>query len=630
MFQHWHAQCKTCLFILIGLLLAGSAASAEDDIIPFNSERWDLGPGSRVVEHLGRSALTGGAELKDVIFRNGVVEVDIAFSSGRNFPGISFRKQDAANFEEFYVRPHKSGQPDALQYTPVFNGLSAWQLYHGEGFTAARTIPTGKWVSIRMEISGTRGQVFFGEGKRPALVIPDLKHGETEGGLALKVTGAPGLAHFSNFRFFPDDNLKIDAPAAAPSPTGMLTEWELSRPFKFNAIDKKRYPDADTLSGMDWRTIRSEPSGLVNISRWAVKGPVVPDSILARTIIQAQEAGSMDLQFGYSDQVSLFLNGELLFFGTSIFRQRDPFFQGLVGLFDAVRLPLKPGGNELLLIVSESMGGWGFMCRNLDAVEMAEGVQPAWELAYRLSYPETVLYDRPRDVLYVTNLYSDGRQHLSRLSPDGKILDREWVTGLNRPTGLAAAGDTLYVVERAGLAEIDIPTAAVVNRYPFPSPGFPNDVAVDESGRMYVSDGQKRCVYRFEDGAWSSWLKGPELAQVNGLHFEAGRLYLGCGSDFTLKWVDTGSAELRLTTLTSLDRGAIVDGIESGENGSLLVSDFNGKVYRVSPDGAKTRLLDLTATGKTCANFAYIPEKKLLVIPTLTDNRILAYRIDDR
>jgi len=34
-------------------------------------------------------------------------------------------------FEHFYIRPHQSGNPDANQYTPVFNGVSAWQLYHG-------------------------------------------------------------------------------------------------------------------------------------------------------------------------------------------------------------------------------------------------------------------------------------------------------------------------------------------------------------------------------------------------------------------------------------------------------------------------------------------------------------------
>ena len=72
------------------------------------------------------------------------------------------------------------------------------------------------------------------------------------------------------------------------------------------------------------------------------------------------------LEFGYSDKVSIFLNRRILFTGDSSFRSRDPLFLGVAGLNDAVYLPLQKGENELLLIVSESMGGWGFISRLTD------------------------------------------------------------------------------------------------------------------------------------------------------------------------------------------------------------------------------------------------------------------------
>ncbi len=67
---------------------------------------------------------------------------------------------------------------------------------------------------------------------------------------------------------------------------------------------------------------------------------------------------------GYSDEVSVFLNGKILFRGRSAQNFRDPGFLGIVNPEnDAVYLLLKKGSNELLLAVSELGGGWAFICR---------------------------------------------------------------------------------------------------------------------------------------------------------------------------------------------------------------------------------------------------------------------------
>ena len=70
------------------------------------------------------------------------------------------------------------------------------------------------------------------------------------------------------------------------------------------------------------------------------------------------------LYLGYSDEVSVFLNGKILFRGRSAQNFRDPGFLGIVNPEnDTVYLPLKKGSNELMLAVSELGGGWGFVCR---------------------------------------------------------------------------------------------------------------------------------------------------------------------------------------------------------------------------------------------------------------------------
>jgi len=612
--------------ILFGLILMSVFSYGTEETVSFDSERWQLGPASRIEEFLGRKALTltGTAFLKDVEFENGVVEVDLAFKEGRFFPTIIFRRQDEANFEEFYVRPHKSEQPDALQYTPSFNGLSAWQLYYGDGCTNAWTFSPNEWIHIKLEIAGTQARVFIGEEKSPALVINDLKLGRTKGGLGLKVTGPIGLAYFADFKYRHDDSLEFEPPVKTETPFGMIAEWELSQAFEYSFLDLKSYPPQDILKKVEWKSVSSEPSGLVNVSRYIRKGPVVPGIVLARTTIPADRKKLMELQFGYSDLVSVFLNGRLLFWGYSVFQSRDPFFQGRVGLFDSLFLPLEKGDNELLLVLAESMGGWGFMCRDGSAVYQDKSLTELWRLSHELSYPETVLYDEGRDVLYISNYISDGTQCLSRVKLNGEIENREWIKGLIRPTGMAIHRDKLFVVERANLAEIDIHSGEIIKRHAAPSPGFMNDIAVDSEGSIYVSDGQRGQILKFSGGQFSTWKSGAELIQVNGLHYSNGKLYAGFSSDASLRSIDLSSGEI--TTVAKLDPGAVVDGIETDEKGNILVSDFNGKVYSVSPEGKKSLLLDSTAPKHYCANFAYIQGKNLLIIPTLSDNRIIAFK----
>ena len=49
---------------------------------------------------------------------------------------IHYTKLYEANYENFYIRPHQSGNPDANQYQPVFNGSASWQLYYGPEYAA--------------------------------------------------------------------------------------------------------------------------------------------------------------------------------------------------------------------------------------------------------------------------------------------------------------------------------------------------------------------------------------------------------------------------------------------------------------------------------------------------------------
>ena len=89
--------------------------------------------------------------------------------------------------------------------------------------------------------------------------------------------------------------------------------------------------------------------------------------LYAKTSIDSAREQVKKLDIGYSDDVSVFLNGKILYRGRSAQAFRDPGFLGIINPEnDAVYLSLKKGRNELVLALSELGGGWGFICRLTD------------------------------------------------------------------------------------------------------------------------------------------------------------------------------------------------------------------------------------------------------------------------
>jgi sugar lactone lactonase YvrE len=299
-----------------------------------------------------------------------------------------------------------------------------------------------------------------------------------------------------------------------------------------------------------------------------------------------------------------------------------------VGLFDTLYLPLERGDNEILFTVVEAFGGWGFICRDGGYEFRDDALEEIWQITSRLNHPESVVYDSERDVLYVTSFGQfspPGRQFVSRVRPDGTLEDLEWVSGLTRPLGEVIHDDRLYVVERATLTEIDLETGEIAARYPFPEPVFPNDVAVDANGNLYVSDSGKHVIYRLSGEEMEVWLGEDHVRQPNAV-FSYGRWLL---------WGNNGSHDLKKVDLETLEVEVVahlgpgpIDGIKLDRHGNYLVTQFTGRLLRVTPEGEVTKLLDTTAKGINLTDFDYVPDQGLLIIPTLRNNRLLAYRFD--
>jgi sugar lactone lactonase YvrE len=619
-----------CALVALTVALPAPEAGAQEGVIDFDSDRW-VKRNAEVVEHAGRRSLAGFAYLDGVELSNGVIEVDVIVPEAgvRSYPGIVFRLESERDYERVYLRPHRAPlYPDAIQYTPVMNGIAGWQLYNGEGFTAAAVIPAGEWVHLRLEVAGEQARLWLGDAEEPALAIHHLKRGASTGSVGI-MGPTDGTAYFSNFTYGEDAGLAFDPVPEPGMPPGTITEWEISQAFTLGDVDLEVPPARQEGLAIEWSRVEPDHTGLVDVARYTGRLGREPDCIFARTTIEGDAGDVVRLEFGYSDAISIFLNGKLLFTGSSAYTQRDPSFLGVIGYFDAVYLPLREGDNDLSVIVTESFGGWAFMCRDGNAVFTADGVAGTWEAGGLLT-PECVAYDPARGVLYVSNFdgYQRagpvGAQYVSRVSLTGEVTEPRWITGLAMPTGMAVSGGTLYVVERASLVEIDIESASVVARHPIPDARFPNDVAVDGAGRVYVSDSAASVIYRFADGAFEAWLDSGEVSSPNALLVDGGALLVGSTGDRRLKSIDLETREV--STVAEFPPGNI-DGIQVDGHGGYLVSQWEGVVYRADRTGSAERILDTTVAGENCADFAYVESERLLVVPTFRGDRLAAYRL---
>src|SRR5271167_464324 len=384
--------CSALLFSALGICARSqdqqankvNSQSPRTLSIPADSTRWDLQGQAKVAEYQGRKCLLldgGAAIVKDFEMRDGVIDVDVSTPASRGFFGFYFRMtDDGANTELVYLRQHKSGRPDAMQYTPVLNNGRNWQIYNGPGFTGAVDIPKDVWFHLRLEVLGAQAKLYVKDMDKPALVINDLKSGIQKGQVALyDLTGA---TYFSNFeiRTTPDAPWERHLP---PMAQGTLIKWSLSPSYDALARNLERPLTPAESDVIPWQDVEAEPPGLVVIYRYReAPHPKVSFQgdfskrlepqpgmkvVYARTSIDSDRDQVKKLYIGYSDDVSVFLNGNILYRGRSAQGFRDPGFLGIVNPEnDAVYLPLKKGSNELMLAVSELGGGWGFICRLAD------------------------------------------------------------------------------------------------------------------------------------------------------------------------------------------------------------------------------------------------------------------------
>ncbi len=334
-------------------------------------------PKARIEMLGGREALrltTAMSFRRDIELQDGTIEFDLWSTGERAFAYIHFRMQSEGESEAIYFRLHKSKLPDAIQYDPFHQRVGNWQLFHGPDSTAAAEIPTGQWKHVRLVLSGEKAALFYGDAKEPVLTVPKLARGGKGGFIALRsflganITGnVEPPSSFANVVVRPgvvDYDFSKVVEKAQPALPGLVQEYRFSRAFAPADGPVLGWP-ATVGEPQSWPVVKALPSGLVVIGKHVdIPAGMKRYGAVASFRVRAAEGGVKRLRLGFSDEASVFLNGQIVYSGDQRYVFNFPRQEGLIHLDQAsVYMPLKQGDNTIQIAVSEVFGGWGLMAQ---------------------------------------------------------------------------------------------------------------------------------------------------------------------------------------------------------------------------------------------------------------------------
>ena len=257
------------------------------------------------------------------------------------------------------------------------------------------------------------------------------------------------------------------------------------------------------------------------------------------------------------------------------------------------------------------------------------------------STPESALHDPEADVYLVSNingspLERDGNGFISRVSPEGEVLDLRWIDGgtggitLNAPKGMAVQGTTLYVADIDCIRMFDRATGAPKDEVCLANATFLNDVAPAGDGSIFFTDSGLQAgpegfapsgadaVYRLiDDERVVAVSKDPSLGAPNGVAVGSrGIMVVTFASGEVYRLTAEGE---RTPVMPQSQRQ--LDGIEMLPDGGFLMSSWgDSAVYRIAGDGSVSQVVqDVEAP----ADIGYDAERNRVLVPLFSANELL-------
>jgi sugar lactone lactonase YvrE len=261
-----------------------------------------------------------------------------------------------------------------------------------------------------------------------------------------------------------------------------------------------------------------------------------------------------------------------------------------------------------------------------------------------IASPESAFYDAASNSVFVSNINGgvtdkDGNGYISRLTPDGRVVNAKWATGLNGPKGLRGVRGTLWAADIDEVVGIEIASGRITSRVKIDGASFLNDLATAPDGTIYVSDSMKARIYMVKDGKASVFVEGEDLIETpNGVLVDGKRVIVGsmglgvfgppggrgrgAGAPAGGQLFAFDRTTKARTVITPEPIGGI-DGIELDGRGGYLVTDvFGSRLLQVSASGTPRTLLQFPGAG---ADIGFIAARRMVIVPFLNSNSVSAY-----
>ncbi len=255
----------------------------------------------------------------------------------------------------------------------------------------------------------------------------------------------------------------------------------------------------------------------------------------------------------------------------------------------------------------------------------AQSFDLVWETGKVFKTPESALYDAERNQIYVSNIngkptVKDGNGFISILDTTGRVRKLKWVGGMNAPKGLARIDSLLYVTDLDRSVIIDITHDKIIKIVDVEGATFLNDIEPISKDKLIVSDTRMNHLLEFDGNKAVVWLEHDSLISPNGLAFFKESLFVGTANN--LLKVSPESKKVKV----HIEETGPIDGLIPLGMNIYVLSDWSGRILRAD----LTEKIVLQNTSKQniqAADLGFLPDEKIILIPTFFDNRVVARRL---
>lgn len=266
------------------------------------------------------------------------------------------------------------------------------------------------------------------------------------------------------------------------------------------------------------------------------------------------------------------------------------------------------------------------ICVSLNAQESFQSPKliKVWELNKGLDVPESAFYNKMDNTIYVSNIVGkfnekDGIGYISKINLKGEIIQKEWVKGLNAPKGMNFTKSKLFITDFDRVLEIEVSSGKILKEYKNSLSKDLNDVAIASNGKVYVTDSGSNNLFVVGKDSLEVFIKSKDVEGMNGIYSKGNLIYIGSGGK--LISINTNTKSI---SVLAADAGYL-DGLLKIDKNVFITSNWSGTIQMIILGKAPEKLLE----SKThAADLEYIPAKHLLLVPTFTENKLVAYKLE--